>query len=210
MNENINVNTSDLVYWFNALRNLPDSQRGRALDAFWAGQLESKAWLVNKLNLHVECSSNIYIFGGWIGVLANLLFQGASFPINRVRSIDIDPWCEAVADDVNKPYEIDGWKFKAITSDMATFSYQSDVFPDIVINTSSEHISQEDYDKWYSNIPSESLIVVQGNNYFSCGEHIRCSSSLEEFKIQNRVLKPLFEGCYETQIYTRYMCIWRK
>ena len=45
----ININTEDLIFWFNAIRELPDQERTRALDAMWSGQIQSKAWLANTL-----------------------------------------------------------------------------------------------------------------------------------------------------------------
>ena len=54
--QSLTINTNDLIYWFNALRNLPDDQRTRALDAVWGGQLQSKAWLVNTLKQYINGS----------------------------------------------------------------------------------------------------------------------------------------------------------
>ena len=202
------INTLDLAHWFNAIRNLPDSQRTRALDALWSGQLDSKSWLVEQLAPHVREPSNVYIFGGWIGILASMMFQ-TEMPIKKIRSIDLDPWCERVADDVNKRYEMDGWRFKAVTADMTTYDYQSDIRPDIVINTSSEHITQAQYDAWYDKIPAGSLVVVQGNDFFACDGHVRCAKNLRDFEIMNHVVDPIFSGQFHTEQYTRFMTLWK-
>lgn len=204
----IKLNPSDIVFWFNAIRDLPDAQRTRALDAFWAGQLDSKVWLVEELNKLHQDPADVYIFGGWIGVLASILFQASTFDIRKVRSIDIDPWCESIADMVCKPYEMDSWKFKARTADMCLYDYETQ--PDIVINTSTEHISQEQYDIWYSKVPTNTLVVIQGNDFFNCEEHVRCSEDLNHFMNQNKVKDPLFAGHLQTHLYKRFMCIWRK
>lgn len=197
----------------NAIRELSSHEdRTRALDALWLGQLASKGWLVNNLSDFVDPNipMNIYIFGGWIGILGSMLLQSEKITISKIRSIDIDPWCESIADTVNKKFEMDDWRFKAITADMSLYQFQSDIKPDIVINTSTEHVSQEVYDQWYDNIPNGTLVVAQGNNFFNCNEHIRCSKTLNEFKIQNRSIDEFWSGELETDVYTRYMCIWRK
>jgi hypothetical protein len=181
------------------------SLRDKMLDAFWDNQLDSKAWLVNNLNPYILENSTIYIFGGWIGVLTNMLFVTYSEKINSIYSIDIDNDCKHIAEKLNNLY-IE--KFSAITNDMAKFDY--DKYPDIIINTSSEHVNQTTYDEWFDKIPPGSLICVQGNNYFSCQEHIRCSANLIEFKRQNHVYNPEFEGELQNSMYTRYMSIWRK
>lgn len=204
----IKLNPTDLIYWFNAIRDLPEHERTRALDAFWSGQLNSKVWLVEELNKLHTTPSDIYIFGGWIGVLASVIFQASTFPVRRIRSIDLDSWCEPVADMMCKPYEMDAWKFKAITHDMKTYQYET--YPDIVINTSTEHVTQDVYDEWYNNIPDGSLVIAQGNDFFSCDEHVRCSKDLQEFIQQNKVANPLFSGELQTDMYKRFMCIWKK
>jgi hypothetical protein len=207
----MNIHIDDLAFWFNAIRNLSDSERTRALDGVWSGQLESKAWLVEQLKPIIQNKPvNIYIFGGWIGILASMLFQESSLNIKKIRSIDLDPWCESVADMVNKRYEINDWRFKAVTHDMSTYDYDWGIKSDVVINTSSEHVTQTIYDTWYHNICPGSLVVVQGNDYFACTEHVRCSNTLGEFEIMNRVVDPIWSGEYKTHEYTRYMSIWRK
>ena len=210
IDQEFKISSLELSHWMNAIRDIDNHvQRTRALDALWHGQLVSKAWLVNQLAQHVVSESNVYIFGGWIGLLGSMILQ-SNKQINKVRSIDLDPWCESIADNVNKNFEINDWKFKAITADMCTYNYQSDIYPDIVINTSSEHVTQAVYNEWYDRIPLGTLVVVQGNDYFECTEHIRCSTSLNEFKDQNLVNCDLYSGSLKTDMYTRYMSIWRK
>ena len=202
------ISTNEISHWANTIRQLPDHERTRFLDSMWSGQLESKAWLVNRLSHVVLLRPNIYIFGGWTGILANMLLQDDK--VYKVRSIDIDPWCEAIADNVNKIHEMNDWRFKAVTADMSTYQYQSDIVPHVVINTSTEHVTQEQYDQWYDNIPTGVIVVAQGNDYFDCGEHIRCTRNLSEFELMNRVEHPIFRGVLPTDMYNRFMCIWRK
>ena len=212
-NQEFKISNLELAHWMNAIRELSSNEdRTRALDALWLGQLASKGWLVNNLSDFVDPNipMNIYIFGGWIGILGNMLLQADKLTIGKIRSIDIDPWCESIADTVNKRFEMDDWRFKAVTADMNSYQYQSDIEPDIVINTSTEHVTQEVYDNWYHKIPRETLVVAQGNNFFSCDEHVRCSENLQEFKTQNKVHAEYWSGELKTDMYTRYMCIWRK
>lgn len=206
------VSNLELANWATALRNLPTHQeRTRALDALWWGQLASKGWLVNQLSSCIMGSAptNIYIFGGWIGILGNMLLE-STINVRKCRSIDLDPWCESVADQVNKTHEMNDWRFKAYTADMATYQYQEDIRPDVVINTSAEHVTQEIYDSWYRNIPRGTLVVAQGNDFFACDEHVRCQNNLKEFLLANRVDQPYYTGELPTNEYTRFMAIWRK
>ena len=205
----LTIDILDLANWFTAIRNLPPESRTRALESFHSGQLLSKSWLVSSLAAHVQRSSNIYIFGGWTGVLASMLFN-SGLPVKKIRSVDIDPWCEAVADTINKTQEMDGWRFKAVTADMTQYDYDWGITSDIVINTVCEHVTQDAYTGWYDRIAPGSMIVAQSNNFFNCPEHIRCSNNLAEFQEMNYVCEPVFSGQLHTTEYTRYMSIWRK
>lgn len=192
------IDTEHLHHWMQAIRQSPDPVR--TMDAFWSGQLKSKEWLITNLRKHVNKFISIDIHGGWVGVLASMLFQ-SDIPIKHIRSIDIDPACEPIAVNMNKIEEIVG-KFRAVTTDMCAI--RSDA--DIIINTSCEHITQDQFDLWKSGMPHNSLLVLQSNNYM-IEEHIRPASSLEQFKEQCDLTNILWAGELELPLYTRWMII---
>jgi hypothetical protein len=204
---NVRLDSTDISNWFNAVRMVNESEKNKLLDAFWDTQLSSKSWLIENLYNHINKPSNIYIFGGWVGTLSSMLLQQKFF-IKKVFSIDVDPWCQQYSNIICKSYI--GTKFESITADMATYEYDSNYPPDVVINTSTEHVSQETYDLWYNKIPSKTLIVVQGNNFFECDQHIRCSKNIENFLTLNKCNDVLFQGELNNPIYTRYMSIFVK
>jgi hypothetical protein len=191
------INTEHLHFWMQAIRQSPDPIR--TMDAFWSGQLKSKEWLISNLRNHVKKFVTVDIHGGWVGTLASLLFQ-SDIPIINIRSVDIDPTCEPIATMMNKQEEIVG-KFRAITADMCAIRSDADV----IINTSCEHITQDQYDLWLSGAPYNSLLVLQSNNY-KIDEHIRIANSLEEFK-QQCGIEVIWAGELELPMYTRYMVI---
>jgi hypothetical protein len=172
------------------------------MDAFWSGQLKSKEWLIDNLRSHVSKFVSIDIHGGWVGVLASMLFQ-STLPIKHIRSIDIDPSCEPVATMMNKGEEMVG-KFRAVTADMC--AVRSDA--DIIVNTSCEHITQDQYDLWISGVSYNSLLVLQSNNY-NIQEHVRIAKDLEEFKTQCGDVDILWSGELILPAYTRFMIICR-
>jgi hypothetical protein len=184
-----------------AIRQSPDPIR--TMDAFWSGQLKSKEWLLDNLCPRLPHDATIDIHGGWNGVLASLLFQKIN-DIKYIRSIDIDPSCEPIATMMNKKEEMEG-RFRAVTADMCTI--RSDA--DIVINTSFEHISQDEYDLWLSGMRHDSLIVLQSNNY-AIPEHVRIAADLEEFKHQSNLENILYAGELQLPLYKRFMIIGRK
>jgi hypothetical protein len=196
------IDLNHFHHWMRAVRQSSDPMR--TMDAFWAGQMKSKSWLVNELKRqrsNVKSWPTIDIHGGWVGTLASMLFQSGMY-IDHINSIDIDPECEAVANTMNQ-IEYEGNKFKAITADMCSFKSNAD----IIINTSCEHITQEQYNTWLALQPN-SLFVLQSNNY-DIPEHVRTAKDLEEFKQQSG-LDVIWSGHLETQLYTRWMIIGKK
>jgi hypothetical protein len=193
------IDTEHLHHWVQAIRQSDDPKR--TMDAFWSGQLKSKEWLIVNLRAHVKKFVTIDIHGGWVGVLASMLFQ-SDVPVLNIRSVDIDPTCEPIANNMNKIEEMVG-KFRAVTADMCAIRSDADV----VINTSCEHITQDQYDFWLSGMPYNTLLVLQSNNY-NIPEHVRIANDLDEFKKQSNI-NVLWAGELELPLYKRFMIIGR-
>ncbi len=188
-------------------------------DCFSQGQLKSKVWLINELKKLDLNLGVIFLCAGWYGTLATMLLEGR-FRINKVRSFDIDPSCVSIAERFNKMWEMENWKFKAVTADILDLNYSKASYtvtkpdgfqitltdiPDTIINTSCEHIS--DFKKWYSMIPEGKIVILQTNNYFEIEDHVNCSSSLKEFAENTPMSKCLFEGEIDLIKYKRFMRI---
>jgi len=193
------IDTEHLHYWMQAIRQSKDPMR--TMDAFWSGQLKSKEWLIRNLTPYIDDFVTVDIHGGWVGVLASLMFQSEIGPsYKHIRSIDIDPTCEPIAIMMNKKEEIAG-KFRAVSADMCDIRSDADV----VINTSCEHITQDQYDLWLSGMPYNSLLILQSNNY-NIPEHVRIATDLAEFKTQSKI-NVLWAGELELPLYKRFMII---
>lgn len=194
------VDLEHLHFWMSAIRQSNDYKR--VLDAFWKGQIKSKEWLIDKLHDTIVAPVSVDIHGGWVGVLASMLFQ-SDVRVTSIRSIDIDPTVEDTAKLMNQ-IELEAGRFTALTADMCDVESNAD----IVINTSCEHISQEQYAKWLDKVSSNSILVLQSNNY-KIEEHIRTADSLEEFETQSGI-KKIWSGTLSLPLYDRYMIIGSK
>lgn len=201
------IDLDHLHYWMCAIRESKNPLR--TLDAFWQGQMKSKQWLIENLEYSIlsEISTvnsplTVDIHGGWVGVLSSMLFQ-SNISIKHIRSIDIDSSCESIAIMMNKHEEMQG-RFRAVTADMCNI--RSDA--DLIINTSCEHIDQGQYDLWLSDLPQNSLIVLQSNNY-KITEHIRTADNLEKFIKQSRI-NVLQARELQLPLYKRFMIIGNK
>lgn len=173
--------------WMEYIRNNP-SNAYRFSECFWPSQMISKDAAITILEKNLEWTGEkktVYIFGGWYGIFAELLYS--KYP-HKYINVDIDPSCEEVFIQINTTRDI-----IHLTEDMKTFKYKES--PYMVINTSTEHISQEVYDMWWNNIPKGTKYLIQGNNFFESKEHIRCTETLDEFLKTNHV-----ENCKETDM----------
>lgn len=195
------IDLDHLHHYMHAIR--CSENKTRTLDAFYNGQIKSKVWLIENLRPYINDPVTIEIHGGWFGVLASLLFQNLS-DIKSIISIDIDPDCKYIAEEINRIEFLQN-RFYAITKDMLDYDIKSD----IIINTSCEHLTQDAYEIWLDNIPYTSLIVLQGNNYM-IDEHIRISTDLEEFCRQSKINQVIFSGELDLPLYKRFMIIGRR
>lgn len=192
------IDTTHLHHWMNAIRKSENPIR--TLDAFWKGQMQSKEWLVCELEKIIDKKVKIEIHGGWVGVLSSLLFQ-SSIKIESVLNLDIDPTCKEIAEEMNR-IEFNDNRFSSITKNMCDHIPDADV----IINTSCEHISQEQYELWLNKIPKGKIIVLQSNNY-NIPEHIRLAKSLENFVNQSMLDILFYQGEKIMPLYSRYMLI---
>ena len=175
-------------------------------DAFSSGQVGSKIWLCEQLEQLFDNIDSIWIYGGWYGITAFLLQSRGNINISNIRSYDLDPSCEAVADMINENWVFQNWKFKAHTADCSTLTPTKNT-PDLIINTSTEHFDTMD---WWDNIPKGSYVALQGNN-MPHDDHVIHSVSLNEFCQTYPLTTVLYQGSmdftYPKWNFTRFMQI---
>lgn len=205
-------------YTMKRLRQLLNRLLGRSephvnLDAFSSSQVASKIWLVERLEdvlekqyAPPELGYRIWILAGWYGLTNLILRTRAVIPVQFVRSLDMDPECQVVADRVNKFWEWQGWQFKAQTCDVNKLDYSVDT-PHIVINTSVEHIES---DQWFHNIPKGMIVVLQANN-MTHDDHVRSYADsadlLKTFPLAECHYEGSIEFSYPNQTFKRHMII---
>lgn len=173
-------------------------------DAFSSGQIGSKIWLCEELE-KLDWQSNLtYIYAGWYGLTAFLLLSRGKFQVNKIRSLDIDPACESIADMMNENWVWQDWKFKAFTQDCNNFEGQ---YGDLVINTSTEHF---DSMQWFDRLPSGTRVILQGNN-MPHNDHVIHSNTLDEFVNHYPLSSIAYTGekefVYPAWSFKRYMVI---
>jgi hypothetical protein len=173
-------------------------------DSFSNGQIDSKLWLCEELERLEWTSDLTYIYAGWYGITSFLLLSRGKFQVNKIRSLDLDPSCQSVADMINENWVFKEWKFKAFTQDCNNFEGQ---YGDLVINTSTEHF---DSMEWFSRLPKGTRVILQGNNMPHDDHFIHCAT-LEDFVNIYPLSSIAYQGQkefnYPEWSFTRYMLI---
>lgn len=188
------VNFDITMKWMEYIRNNPDNAY-RFSENFWSSQIESKKWLLECIP---EDTGTICIFGGWYGILAQ--FIAHKNPSAYIFNTDCDPSCEEVFSQINTSDNI-----YHKTWDMRD-GIPNSLCPDLVINTSSEHVTQEVYDAWWDSIPRGTKYIVQGNNLVN-PEHVRLSENLEHFLKINHIQDPQYAGMLKCDHFYRFMAV---
>lgn len=180
-------------------------------DAFSTAQMQSKIWLVDRLerileeHRPIEDGYRIWILAGWYA-LANLLIRLRNkIPVLEVRSFDQDPTCEAIADSINNLWVYRAWEFKAHTADINVLEYNPR--PDVVINSSVEHMRSNE---WFENIPKGTMVCLQASD-MPDEDHVNSISSSRNLIEQYPLEEVFYEGTkrfeFEDKAFNRVMII---
>ena len=183
-------------------------------DAFSLGQLASKAWLLENADaIHAGCSNlTVALLGCWIGTLVEPLY--ALTPrIQRVYGFDLDPAVIELSERFNQRLVQDQWRYKGVVADVSILETNCMEFetnkelisvkPDVVINTSCEHMGTE----WFDTADSDQLIIMQTNNSADFDGHVNPCASVSEMQQRYPMRECLLWGKLELPVYTRFMQI---
>ena len=200
-------------------------------DAFSRGQVQSKIWLVNELEkVRLQLSNPVYkqvlLMAGWYGQLKSIYDHKLTY--RKMRILDMDRTACEISDSVFNLYDIEDYKVKSVCADINNlkiyktgFEFDIENFssgkiitekflPDLIINTSAEHMTEE----WYSQIRFKQLdgdpvVAIQSNNLFDIPEHVNCVHSVSHMKKKYPMQEILFEGELQLKGYKRFMLIGR-
>lgn len=190
-------------------------------DALSHGQMQSKAWATAQMAKLKRDFGLVYVVGGWLGMLPLLMFE-TSLRFRKIRSFDIDPTCEPIADQVNIEHAITDWRFKAITMDMFKIDYGDNFHYEIpvpgrpaaqmtetcntIINTSCDHIAN--FPRWWAMIPKGKIVLLQNNDFKAAdADHVNTVSSVDDVVAQAPMSKVMFKGTLKLAKYNRFMVL---
>lgn len=200
-------------------------------DAFSRSQIKSKIWLIEELEnvrqkLDDPVYKNVLVMAGWFGQLKSIYDKKLTYRKMRIAELDKSA-CET-SDYIFNLSELENYKVKSVNVnineltlhkngyewDVENFkentSYSEKFLPDLIINTSAEHMTEE----WYNQIrfkemESNPIVAIQSNNLFEIPDHINCVHSVDHMKKKFPMKEILFEGELQLKGYKRVMLIGR-
>ena len=155
-------------------------------------QWQSKSWLMEMLSvINDKESPVIWVLGSWYGtVIVPLIFEYIK-DAKEIHLFDYDEEVFEICHSLHKKWN------KKIVRHCKDINFEIDqlksydVQPDIVINTSCEHM-------WFMQdllLKDKSILYAfQSNNFKLESAHINCTDSLEEFKNQTGLKTIEYEG----------------
>lgn len=206
-------------------------------DAFSRGQVKSKVWMVNELAKIKNNFEMIHVHAGWFGQ-SRLYFDKAGIKYDKLRILECDTSAAKVSDTIFNLDCIENYRVKSgnvrlpLNTDSEDLqnmswvnrtgveyevknyskdtSFQEKTVPDLIVNTSAEHMSSIWYHK-FINRPMETdpLFVIQTNNLFDVPEHHLCVHSLDHMKKKFPMSRIEYAGEKELYGYKRFMMIGR-
>lgn len=198
-------------------------------DALSRSQIKSKIWLVDELANISSHYGKIVLLAGWYGQLVELLGDSVDkITFESIRNIEIDRDACYESDYNFNLRRLDNHKVKSVHADINNLTlhstgyewkvenfktsetYTEKFLPELIINTSAEHMTTEWFDQirfkpW--NKPP--IVAIQSNNYFELEEHINCVYSVNHMKKIFPMKEILYEGELQLKGYKRIMLIGR-
>ena len=200
-------------------------------DAMSRSQMKSKIWLIDELakikdTLPSGCFYNILILAGWFGQLRSIYDKKLTY--RKMRIVEIDKSACETSDYIFNLSELEKYKVKAVNANINNLTlhkngYEWDVenfkentkysekfLPDLIINTSAEHMKEDWFFQLkFKELENNPIVAIQSNNLFEIPDHINCVYSVDHMKKKFPMKEILFEGELQLKGYKRVMLIGR-
>lgn len=200
-------------------------------DAMSRSQVKSKIWLIEELEnvrqkLDDPVYKNVLVMAGWFGQIKTIYDKKLTY--RKMRIVELDKSACETSDYIFNLAELENYKVKSVNADINNLTlhkngYEWDVenfkevskytekfLPDLIINTSAEHMTEEWYNQIrFKELESNPIVALQSNNMFDGEGHINCVHSIDHMKKKFPMKEILFEGELQLKGYKRVMLIGR-
>ena len=195
-------------------------------DAFSRSQIRSKIWLITELAKIRTSWRDVAVFAGWFGQLAMIFRQQLTY--HSMRIIELDAAACRASDYVFNLANLTEHKIKSVCADINQLTlhkngyewsvenfrdgtqYSEKFLPDLIINTSAEHMTEEWFHQLrFKQLDSDPIVAIQSNNLFDIPEHVNCVHSVDHMQKKFPMREVLFAGELQLKGYKRVMLIGR-
>jgi hypothetical protein len=195
-------------------------------DAFSRSQIRSKIWLITELAKIKVNWRDVAVFAGWFGQLSLIFRQQLTY--HSMRIIELDPAACRASDYVFNLANLNEHKIKSVNADINLLAlhkngyewqvenfrdgtkYSEKFLPNLIINTSAEHMTEEWFHQLrFKQLEGDPIVAIQSNNLFDIPEHINCVHSMDHMKKKFPMREVLFAGELQLKGYKRVMLIGR-
>ncbi len=165
---------------------------------FSKSQVFSKIWMAEILSKFNVNFSNVLLIGGWL-THHSLYLKDINY--NKLFSIDPDDTINPLIEIVNPSAYVEN---KAINecfdaNNNITF-YNKILTPDLVINTSSEHMDNE----WFDRLQPGTVVFIENNDASDEEGHINASETFPDFLRKYPMSTVFYRGELTLKSYKRY------
>ncbi len=164
---------------------------------FSKSQVLSKIWMAEilaKFNLNFN---NILLIGGWL-THHSLYLKDINY--NKLFSIDPDAEHNSLIEIINPEAYVENKEINECFDSVGNLTFYGKVLePDLIINTSSEHMDTT----WYEKLPMGSVVFIE-NNSESSDEHINASETFPDFLRKFPMSTVYYRGEMNFPRYKRY------
>jgi len=195
-------------------------------DAFSRSQIKSKVWLIEELARINDHYDNIVFLAGWYGQLKSIYEKRITY--SKIRNVELDKDACNASDYIFNISDFDNYKVKAVCEDINNLilhknGYEWEIenfkesskftekfIPNLIINTSAEHMSEEWFHQIrFKQLESNPIVAIQSNNMFDGDGHVNCVHSVDHMKKKFPMKEILYEGELQLKGYKRVMLIGR-
>lgn len=195
-------------------------------DVFSRSQVKSKIWLIEELSKINSSYKNVLVMAGWFGQIKSIYDKKLSY--SKMRIVELDKSACETSDYIFNLSNLENYKVKSVNADINNLtlhkngyewlvenfkekiSYNEKFLPNLIINTSAEHMTEEWFHQIrFKNMESNPLVAIQSNNLFDLEEHVNCVHSVDNMKKKFPMKEILFEGELQLKGYKRVMLIGR-
>lgn len=213
---------------FRGINNLikADVNRSTINDAFSRSQIRSKIWLVEELAKIQTHFNSVVVIAGWFGQIKSIYEKKLTY--EKMRIVELDKNACEISDYNFNLSNLENYKVKSINADVNKLTlykngyefeienfkenkkYIEKFLPDLIINTSAEHMNEDWFFQLkFKEIESNPIVAIQSNNLFDVSDHINCVYSIDHMKKKFPMKEILFEGELQLKGYKRVMLIGR-